>query len=113
MPPETAAGGAVSLQAVAVPEGLKWEYPDTFAAGFYRVEQAKLDEDRKNLHDLQKMADHAKDAAKSLQDGKDDDAQDALEEMEEDLEKMDMEEKELDELEQALEDLDDLRQCLG
>src|SRR5262249_10951579 len=35
-------------------------------------EQAKLDEDRKNLQDLQKMAENAKDAAKALQDGKDD-----------------------------------------
>jgi hypothetical protein len=44
LPPETAQSGAVTLQAVSSPEGLKWEFGETFQAGFYRIEQSRLDD---------------------------------------------------------------------
>jgi hypothetical protein len=44
LPPGIAESAAVTLQATAGPEGLRWEFDDTAAAGFYRVERTHLDD---------------------------------------------------------------------
>jgi hypothetical protein len=44
LPPAASQNAAVTLQAVTEASGLRWEFADTTAAGFYRVERSKLDD---------------------------------------------------------------------
>lgn len=43
-PPTTGAGATTTVQAVASPTMLRWEFSDTRSAGFYRVQKVRLDD---------------------------------------------------------------------
>lgn len=44
LPPLASQNAAVTIQATAGPDGLRWEFADVTAAGFYRIERAKFDD---------------------------------------------------------------------